>query len=392
MHPLLATKGRITLYLLVWAALGGLLGYLLTITGKLTGVEAGALSLPLALFYAFVCLAPWYMCRALPLGPYQIPKLVGNDVAAGVVAGLFWIVLAKVLALVLSRSFPKLNERFSPQLPLIFGMGVLLYVLSVALHYVLFSVESSKEAETREQQARTLAREAEIKVLEAQINPHFLFNSLNSIAALATVDGVRAREMCIKLSDFLRSTLSLREKNNISLRDELALAKAYLDVEQVRFGSRLRVEFETDSDCNDCVVPPLFLQPLVENAVKHGIAGLVDGGTIRLEAHCHDGWLQIKIQNEFDPEAPAARRHGLGLQNVRNRLRTLYDNQARINTTVNKAVDTTASLNRFLVEIDLPCGPRQFWEGSFRRLDALLEEKTFKKKKVDAGTDRGDQR
>jgi two-component system, LytTR family, sensor histidine kinase AlgZ len=379
MHPLLATKGRITLYLLVWAVLGGLLGFLLTITGKLNWVEAAALALPLALFYAFVCLAPWYMCRVLPLGPSQIPKLVGNHVAAGVVAALFWIVLAKVIALGLGRYYPNLNQRFSPQLPLVFGMGVLLYVLSVALHYVLLSVESSKEAETREQQARTLAREAEIKALEAQINPHFLFNSLNSIAALATVDGVRAREMCIKLSDFLRSTLSLREKSNISLGEELALAKAYLDVEQVRFGARLRVEFETDPDCEDFIVPPLFLQPLVENAVKHGIAGLVDGGTIRVEAHCQDGRLQVKIQNEFDPDAPAARRHGLGLQNVRNRLRALYDNQARIDATVSPAVDTTTSLNRFLVEVDLPCEARQFWDGSFDRLDALLDQRKPRK-------------
>ncbi len=121
-----------------------------------------------------------------------------------------------------------------------FGIGVLLYMLAVALHYVLLSVESSREAETREHEARTLAREAELKALKAQINPHFLFNSLNSIAALATVDGVRAREMCIKLSDFLRSTLKLGEQTSISLKDELALVKAYLDVEQVRFGARLQ--------------------------------------------------------------------------------------------------------------------------------------------------------
>jgi LytS/YehU family sensor histidine kinase len=127
----------------------------------------------------------------------------------------------------------------------------------------------------------------------------------------------------------------------------LALAKAYLDVEQVRFGARLKVELETDADCDDCVVPPLFLQPLVENAVKHGIAGLVDGGTIRVEARCRNGRLHVTIGNQFDPEAPAARRHGLGLQNVRNRLRALYDNEAR--------VDTVNTDQRFVVEVDLPC-------------------------------------
>ncbi len=128
--------------------------------------------------------------------------------------GLIWIVLAKGLGVALGHYFfPRLNQRFSPQLPLLFGIGVLLYLLSVALHYVLLSVESSREAETREQEALTLARESELKALKAQINPHFLFNSLNSISALATVDGARARDMCIKLSDFLRTTLKLGEKH-----------------------------------------------------------------------------------------------------------------------------------------------------------------------------------
>jgi two-component system sensor histidine kinase AlgZ len=347
MHPLLAGRGRFTVYLLVWLLIAGALAYLLSITGRLPMLESESMALPLCLVYAFVCLSPWYLCRVLPLGPSQMPKLLLNHTAAAVVVALLWLVLAKLLALALNRWFPAFDRRFSPQLPLLFGIGVLLYLLAVALHYVLLSVESSKEAETREQAARTMAKEAELKALKAQINPHFLFNSLNSISALATVDGVRARDMCIKLSDFLRSTLSLGEKQSIPLRDELALAKAYLDVEQVRFGARLTVELLAEAACEDCVVPPLFLQPLVENAVKHGIAGLVDGGTIRLEVYCRDGRLHVRIDNAFDPDAPTPKRHGLGLQNVRNRLRALYENQAR--------VDTSASDQRFVVEVDLPC-------------------------------------
>jgi hypothetical protein len=348
MHPFAEGRSRFWLYLLAWIPLALLLAYLLEITGRLTLPEAGSLSFPLALFYALLCLAPWPMCRALPIGSSPAYKLFGNHLAAAVVAGLMWIVLAKGLALLLGHYvFAQLNERFSPQLPLLFGIGVLLYLLSVALHYVLLSFESSKEAETREQEALTLARESELKALKAQINPHFLFNSLNSISALATVDGQRARDMCIKLSDFLRTTLKLGEKQRITLADELALAKAYLEVEQVRFGARLRVEIDADPDCGRCVVPSLILQPLVENAVKHGIAGLVDGGIIRLEAHCGEGRLRLKIENQFDPESPAATRHGLGLRNVRDRLRALYENRARL--------DTTSANDHFTVELELPC-------------------------------------
>jgi two-component sensor histidine kinase len=348
MHPLLAGHGRQSLYLLAWSPLALLLAYLLVMMGGLGWLEAATLSLPLALFYAFVCLTPWYMCLVLPLNFSHTAKIIAKHLAAAIAAGLIWIVLAKGLALALGRYFfVRLNERFSPQLPLLFGIGVLVYLLSVALHYVLLSMESSKEAETREQEALTLARESELKALKAQINPHFLFNSLNSISALATVDGQRARDMCIKLSDFLRTTLKLGEKQNITLADELALAKAYLEVEQVRFGARLRVEIDADPECGQCVVPSLMLQPLVENAVKHGIAGLVDGGTIRLEARCRDGFLQLKIENEFDPDSPASSRHGLGLRNVRARLRAVYENTAR--------VDTRASSDHFVVEMELPC-------------------------------------
>ncbi|HEY6390976.1 MAG TPA: hypothetical protein VIX89_06850 [Bryobacteraceae bacterium] len=167
MHPLLATKGRIALYLLIWLPLSALLGYLLAMQGRVTWIEAVSLAVPLGLFYSFVCLAPWYMCRVLPLGVTQIPKLLGNHIAAAVVAGLLWIVAANLLALGLTRYFALLSERFRTQLPLLFGIGVLLYLLSVALHYALLLDVSSKEAETRAQESRTLAREAELKALKA---------------------------------------------------------------------------------------------------------------------------------------------------------------------------------------------------------------------------------
>ncbi len=343
-----SARSYLPLYLVAWTPLALLLTYLLVMTGGLGWAESAALSIPLALFFAFLCLAPRPMCRVLPLGSTSILKILEYHTAAAAVAALIWIVAAKGLAIAIGHyAFADLNRRFSPQLPLLWGIGALVYVLAVAVHYLLLSVESSKEAETREQEALTLARESELKALKAQINPHFLFNSLNSISALATVDGERARDMCIKLSDFLRTTLKLGEKQRITLADELALAKAYLDVERVRFGARLCVEIEADQACDGCIVPSLVLQPLVENAVKHGIAGLIEGGTIRIEAHCADGRLQLGISNQFDRESPAPIRHGLGLRNVRERLRAIYENTARL--------DTTDAGDRFVVELDLPC-------------------------------------
>ena len=165
--------------------------------------------------------------------------------------------------------------------------------------------------------------------------------------AVSLLDPAKAREMCILLSDFLRKTLGLGERESISWREELQLAQTYLDVEQVRFGARLRVEMNVDDVCADCLVPPLVLQPLIENAVKHGIATLVEGGTIRVESHVNGGLLAVSVENGFDPESPAPRRHGLGLRNVRSRLETRFGDAARLTS--------RSENNHFRAEIVVPC-------------------------------------
>ncbi|HJT89180.1 MAG TPA: histidine kinase [Bryobacteraceae bacterium] len=335
MHPILISRTRLALYLLAWLPLAAACAFLLAAFGHLPWIESALTAAGLALFYALVCLSPWYSGRHLPFEPAAIAKLLVNHTAAALVAAALLLGLARLLAV------PGSQRAF------LFGAGVLLYLLAVALHYVLFSFQTSREAETRMQEARVQAREAELKALKAQINPHFLFNSLNSISALATADGARAREMCLRLSEFLRSTLALAEEEMIPIEREIALARTYLEVEQVRFGTRLRVEQAVELGCRNCSVPALILQPLVENAVKHGIAALLDGGEIRLDGACRDGWLRIAVTNDFDPDLQAARRNGLGLPNVRDRLKTFYRDQARLTA--------TARDGRFTVVLEVPC-------------------------------------
>ena len=347
MHPILASPGRIGLYVLQWTPVAALLAYLFVATGHLGWGESAALAGPLALFFAFVCLSPWYMCHALPFGTPAV-KLAMNHSISAAAAGALWVAAAIGLGAALSSYFPSLNTRITHMLPLLFGIGVILYLLAISLHYVMLSVRTSREALEREQEARILAREAELKALKAQINPHFLFNSLNSISALTTVDGTRARQMCIGLSDFLRSTLRLAEMEEITLADELALARTYLGVEQVRFGGRLAVLIEEGAGCGACRVPALVLQPLVENAVKHGIASLLEGGLVRIEARCERGRLWVTVENPFDPDHVPAPKSGLGLVNVRNRLKVRYDDAARLSSSVEREM--------FRAEITLPCG------------------------------------
>src|SRR5262249_50302319 len=138
--------------------------------------------------------------------------------------------------------------------------------------------------------------------LKAQLQPHFLFNSLNSISALTSTDPGRAREMCVSLADYLRKSLAVEDRETIPIGEELSLARSYLDVERVRFGDRLDGEEEIARGGGAAGAPPLLLQPLVENAVLHGIGTLVAGGVVRIEVAQAGHRLRIVVSNPFDPD------------------------------------------------------------------------------------------
>jgi len=349
MHPIAAERGRLVPYLLAWIPLGVLLAALLALTGSLGWVEALAVALPLTLVYADVCLGAFYVCRAVPLGPTNLGRLALTHLAASMASAIIWVVGSRawVGALDWLGAFPGLSAREPRVVSVIFfGTGVLFFLLSSALHYLLAAVEASRRAETEALRLELVSREAELRALRAQIHPHFLFNSLNSISALVTSDPVGARRMCILLAEFLRASLTLGSRDKIPLGEELALVEKLLAIEGVRFGSRLGREQEVEEDARPCLVPPLLLQPLVENAVTHGISGLVDGGTVRIEARRRGSHLDLAVENPRDPETPARKGTGLGLDNVKRRLLAAYGREA--------AVTVREDRRRFRVELTLP--------------------------------------
>jgi two-component system, LytTR family, sensor histidine kinase AlgZ len=338
MHPILAAR-RLLLYLLAWTPILALLVYVSWMAGGTTWWAAAEVLAPACLLFAFACLSPWYIGRTRPLRWSNLTELLITWSAASVTGGLLLVGSVWLTAAAMRQARPPLG--------LLFGMGVILYLLSGGVHYAALAAEASQEAARRASEARTLARDAELQALRMQINPHFLFNSLHSIAALATVDGARAREMCVRLSDFLRSSLGLGGRESVPLGEELALAHSYLEVEQVRFGDRLRVDEEIEPACADCAIPVLLLQPLVENAVKHGVAGMVEGGAIRLAVRRLGPDVSITVENGFDPEMPPPRNLGLGLAHVRRRLQLRYGEGA--------ALDAGAADGVYRVVLRFPC-------------------------------------
>jgi two-component system sensor histidine kinase AlgZ len=339
MHPILARRGRILLYLAGWIPILALLNYLMWASGSTSWVQDTAVLAPACVLFAFACLSPWPICRVRPLRLANAAMLAATWAAAAISASALFTGAVWALA--------RVEGRTASHLDLLFGTGILLYLLSAGLHYAALAGEEAREASVRAAEARSLARDAELHALRMQINPHFLFNCLHSIAALTNVDSARAREMCIKLSDFLRSSLGLGQREIIPLSEELALARSYLEVEQVRFGARLQFTEDIQESCQDCAVPVLLLQPLVENAVKHGIAGLVEGGAVRLSVERLGGSVHVSVENGFDADAPTANRFGMGLTHVRRRLELRYGEAASMEAGGREGV--------YRVELRFPC-------------------------------------
>jgi two-component system sensor histidine kinase AlgZ len=341
MHPLLHNWKASLLYLAAWLPLGAILGLLISVAGSLTAVETAAIIVPVTVILAFVCLSPWYVCRSLPLRSTAAGRLLGQHVLAAVVVSAAVLFLARIVASALSDIMPGFDRRFAAADPVLAAMVAMIYLLSIAMHYVVIEAQTSRRSEL-------LAREAQLRALKAQVNPHFLFNSLNSISALTASDPMRAREMCIQLADFLRTSLRLGERASIPFREEMELTRMYLSVEQVRFGTRLQLALDVEPACGECEVPALVIQPLVENAVKHGIALLDEGGEILMLGRVVREGLRFTIENPYDPLAPASR-SGIGLANVRQRLEARYGNAARL--------EVEASNDVYRVTLVMPVRP-----------------------------------
>ena len=190
---------------------------------------------------------------------------------------------------------------------------------------IYFQVVSRRRQQTLERQALELsivARDAQLRALRAQINPHFLFNALNSLRGLIAEDPPRAASMVTGFAGLMRYALQSDSNETVTLAEELAAVDDYLEIEGMRFEERLRVERAVSPDARYARLPPMLLQLLVENAIKHGVANLRDGGVVRIAAAIVDAQLEIRVSNSGVLSSGDGK--GVGLDNARERLRLLY--------------------------------------------------------------------
>jgi len=211
------------------------------------------------------------------------------------------------------------------------------------LSVLWYSTEEEQENRQRRNDAERLSKEAELFKLRQQLAPHFLFNSLNSISALIGSQPEQARKMIQQLSDFLRNNLKKEEQQWVALSEELQYLELYLDIEKVRFGHRLSTQITCEKECLGLRLPPMLLQPIVENAIKFGLYDTTDAVTITIDARkVEGGYVRIDVTNPFDPETSRPKKGtGFGLSSIQRRLYLLFARPDLLETHIDNNLFTT---------------------------------------------------
>jgi len=334
-HPILTQPRRLALYVGVWAAFGLVLAGVLIVGSQAPIVWALQFAIPVAVLLGFQALSCWHLIQTLPARETPWSKLVGTWLGTGIVLIAVWLALALWWArFLLPADEAQYSDVPARMAPLLIFSGAIALSVAILSHYLVAAFERSRLAEKHALQSKVLAREAELRSLRSQLDPHFLFNSLNSVAALIGTDVIAARRMCYLMAGFFRKSVSLGREESILLSEEIHLIETFLAIEEVRFGDRLRKRFDISEDTLKYAVPPLVLQPLVENAVHHGIAHLLEGGEVAVSSRLRDGLLELVVENACDPDRPPSRGTGTGLTNVRARIDAVYGHEARVESTI----------------------------------------------------------
>lgn len=341
-HPVLENRVRLIVWWLIWLFLAGgqsLLFYFAY--GSFINISPIDSIISLVI-YSGIALSLWYPFSFFNTGKTRATTVISNLVISGAISVGLWVVITKFFVGMVLPEQNNYQAYWEATFPYRIGTGVFIYGLIILTYYLFISLTNLSEKNAKAARLESLVRETELKMLRSQINPHFLFNSLNSISSLTITDPEKARTMVVKLSEFMRYALSRKDEQPVSLQSELENLRLYLDIEKVRFGDKLTTEENIEPECFDFKLPVMLLQPLYENAVKHGVYESTETVSIQTQARIIDGFIEIVIRNNYD-SAPSLRTGtGTGLLNVTRRLELHYGHKASIKTTKENGLYTVA--------------------------------------------------
>jgi len=322
-NPILNSSKSLNLYLLFWLFVAITYFCLLYfgLNGNLTLSVTDSLIFNILL--SGLGLAFWYPVRFMSLDS-SLVKIVINHLVAAVLATTVWLAIGYSIIVYIVNLGTQFTSFFLNTLVWRFFLGMLFNLLITSFYYIIIYYSDFKERAVRETELKNLVTEAELKNLKFQINPHFIFNSLNSMSALTAIDPDKAKSMILKLADFLRYTLANNEKQKNKLSEELKNIKLYLEIEKIRFEDKFEFVDEVAPECLSFEVPNMILQPLFENAIKHAVYETLSAVKLTLKGKSENDFLILSLTNNFEEEAKAKKGAGIGLKNISNRLELIY--------------------------------------------------------------------
>lgn len=345
-HPLLENRTRLLVWWLAWLILAAGQSLLIHFGYGSRAEVAIADGLVSMILFGLLGLAVWFPVRFLLKDENQLYTTIINVLLTGTLTVAVWLLGTRFI--VRAMVAEKVDYIIFWHSVLVFRAtaGVLIFFVMILVYYLFLSATRLAEKAARQAQLETQVREGELKMLRSQINPHFLFNSLNSVSSLTVTDPLRAREMIVKLSDFMRYSLSSRSEQPVTLGNEMESLRLYLQIEKVRFGERLCIEEDISPECLQALMPGMLLQPLYENAVKHGVYESTEEVTIKTTARKENETVVISVTNNVDTDSVVTRKGaGIGLKNVSSRLELFFGDSADLN--VSRGEDNFTVMVRF---------------------------------------------
>ena len=334
------------LYWFIWSIVATAYASLLILFGQVELVQAGADAFLFSLLAAVMGIAVWYVVKFSGFDSGSVINTLATHLVA---AGVLVFVLVSGGELLLSY-FSISNTDFylfdSPYHIYRLIIGGLIYGLLATNFYLVIYYEEYRSRKIRQVEIEKHLKSAELNMLKAQINPHFIFNSLNSVSSLTLTNPEKAHEMVIQLADFLRYSIRKDADQLVKLEQEIEAIQLFLAIEKIRFGDRLRVDVDCDEVSESKMLPALILQPIVENAIKYSLHETDMDSSINISCKSQADALQIIISNNFDKNAVTAKGEGIGLKNVINRLSLVYNRQDILITSIQDDL--------FKVEIIIP--------------------------------------
>jgi sensor histidine kinase YesM len=322
-NPILKSPKSILLYLLFVIVIAVLYINLITLEGNASFTIRLVDAIAFNLLIAALGLSFWYSSVYLSIENNQITKVILTHFGGGILISIVWLALGYFAVISIINDTDMFGNFFIKTIKSRFIIGILYYFLLTAFYYVVIYYSEFQERTVKETELKNLVTEAELRSLKFQINPHFIFNSLNSMSALTEIDPKKAKRMIIKLADFLRYTLANNDRQQNTLNEELKNIKLYLDIEKIRFDDKFIYVEELHEECGKTEIPSMILQPLFENAIKHAVYETLDAVTIKLTCTRQDDFLKITLCNNFEGESHK-KGAGVGLKNIKDRLSLIY--------------------------------------------------------------------